>query len=104
MQLINPYFCYYCSRMLRSTNVQLPGAGNRSPKNSSYLNRLTPEQISTLDAEFNKVKTLHSTDLALLAAEMAVSEEDVQVNNVFIIFVDLRIQVLNRIRIICSRL
>ncbi|XP_046667541.1 homeodomain-only protein-like [Homalodisca vitripennis] len=43
-----------------------------------YSGRLSPEQVAMLEAEFTKVKTLHSTDLSLLAAEMAVNEKDVQ--------------------------
>ncbi|XP_075228432.1 homeodomain-only protein-like [Lycorma delicatula] len=61
--------------MLRSENPQ-----RRVPSSSSSPNysRLNPEQEATLEAEFNKMKTLHETDLALLAAEMAVSEQDVK--------------------------
>lgn len=61
--------------MLRSENPQrVP-----SSSNSSNYSRLSPQQEAILEAEFNKMKTLHETDLALLAAEMAVSERDVKV-------------------------
>ncbi|XP_054258570.1 uncharacterized protein LOC128983339 [Macrosteles quadrilineatus] len=43
-----------------------------------YSGGLTPHQVQTLEAEFAKMKTLHTTDLALLAAEMAANESDVQ--------------------------
>lgn len=46
----------------------------------SYIHRLRPEQIEALEQEFSKVKTLHTTDLELLAAEMGSSEKDIQVS------------------------
>lgn len=46
-----------------------------------YRGRLTPDQVATLEAQFAKIKTLHETDLALLAFEMAASEKDVQVSS-----------------------
>ncbi|KAK7591265.1 hypothetical protein V9T40_002878 [Parthenolecanium corni] len=58
----------------------LQSQSNRSvnDKNSSYVNRIRPEQISTLEQEFAKARTLHNTDLELLAAEMGLDERDVQ--------------------------
>lgn len=50
-------------------------------KNASYTHRIKPEQISTLEQEFAKAKTLHNTDLELLAAEMGLDEKDVQVSS-----------------------
>lgn len=47
-------------------------------KNTSYTHRIKPEQILTLEQEFAKAKTLHNTDLELLAAEMGLDEKDVQ--------------------------
>lgn len=46
-----------------------------------YTGRLRPEQVAMLEAEFLKAKTFHETDLALMAAEMAASERDVQVSS-----------------------
>ncbi|XKL63339.1 hypothetical protein PGB90_005703 [Kerria lacca] len=59
--------------MLQSQNNR-----TSNEKNSSYVNRIKPEQISALEQEFAKVKTLHNTDLELLAAEMNLDEKDVQ--------------------------
>jgi hypothetical protein len=50
----------------------------QGPKRREY--RLTPEQEAILETEFQKVKTLHATDLALLAVEMGVDEDQVQVS------------------------
>ena len=60
----------------------LPSQSTRplSEKSSSYVNRIRPEQISTLEQEFAKARTLHNTDLELLAAEMGLDERDVQVS------------------------
>ncbi|XP_014241579.1 homeodomain-only protein-like [Cimex lectularius] len=42
------------------------------------VSRLTLEQEATLETEFSKGKTLHETDLALLAAEIGANETDVR--------------------------
>lgn len=52
-------------------------------KTSSYVHRIKPEQIAVLEQEFVKAKTLHATDLELLAAEMALNEKDVQVKYIY---------------------
>lgn len=63
----------------------LQSSGNRTisinEKSASYAHRIKPEQISTLEQEFAKAKTLHNTDLELLAAEMGLDEKDVQVSH-----------------------
>ena len=58
--------------MLKSA-VESPAAESQPP-----ALRMTAEQMAVLEAEFNKMKTLHETDLELLAAEMALSEKDVK--------------------------
>lgn len=40
---------------------------------------LPEEVLEVLEAQFNKVKTLHSTDLEITAAELGVSDVDVKV-------------------------
>lgn len=60
--------------------LQSQSARSVNDKNSSYVNRIRPEQISTLEQEFAKARTLHNTDLELLAAEMGLDERDVQVS------------------------
>lgn len=50
-----------------------------STQSQEYRGQLSAEQVAMLEAEFAKAKTLHSTDLSLLAAEMAANEKEVQV-------------------------
>ncbi|RZF35443.1 hypothetical protein LSTR_LSTR015564 [Laodelphax striatellus] len=59
-------------QMLKSA-VESPAAESQPP-----ALRMTAEQMAVLEAEFNKMKTLHETDLELLAAEMALSEKRCQ--------------------------
>lgn len=40
---------------------------------------LSAEVLEILESQFNKVKTLHSTDLELIAAELGVRDIDVKV-------------------------
>ncbi|XP_025409729.1 homeodomain-only protein-like [Sipha flava] len=40
---------------------------------------LSDEVLEILEAQFNKVKTLHSTDLELIAAELGVRDVDVKI-------------------------
>lgn len=40
---------------------------------------LSDEVLEILEAQFNKVKTLHSTDLEIIAAELGVRDIDVKV-------------------------
>jgi len=40
---------------------------------------LSDEVLEVLEAQFNKVKTLHSTDLEIIAAELGVRDNDVKV-------------------------
>ncbi|XP_015364284.1 PREDICTED: homeodomain-only protein-like [Diuraphis noxia] len=39
---------------------------------------LSDEVLEVLEAQFNKVKTLHSTDLEIIAAELGVRDNDVK--------------------------
>ena len=91
-------FCNICSRMSNShiipivmengtTGTYIPPA-HRKPEqiatfepSGSYIHRLRPEHIDALEHEFTKAKTLHNTDIELLAAEMGLSEKDVQVSS-----------------------
>lgn len=41
---------------------------------------LPEEVLEVLESQFNKVKTLHSTDLEIIAAELGVRDVDVKVN------------------------
>lgn len=47
---------------------------------------LPNEVLEVLESQFNKVKTLHSTDLEIIAAELGVRDVDVKVIFSFIIF------------------
>jgi len=40
---------------------------------------LSDEVLEVLESQFNKVKTLHSTDLEIIAAELGVRDNDVKV-------------------------
>jgi len=40
---------------------------------------LSDEVLEVLESQFNKVKTLHSTDLEIIAAELGVRDCDVKV-------------------------
>lgn len=40
---------------------------------------LPEEVLEILESQFNKVKTLHSTDLEIIAAELGVNDVDVKV-------------------------
>jgi len=40
---------------------------------------LSDEVLEVLESQFNKVKTLHSTDLEIIAAELGVRDYDVKV-------------------------
>jgi len=40
---------------------------------------LSDEVLEVLESQFNKVKTLHSTDLEIIAAELGVRDSDVKV-------------------------
>ncbi|XP_022177575.1 homeodomain-only protein-like [Myzus persicae] len=39
---------------------------------------LSDEVLEVLESQFNKVKTLHSTDLEIIAAELGVRDNDVK--------------------------
>lgn len=43
--------------------------------------KIAPEQESALDAHFIRNKTMHPSDVAILAAETGLSEEQVQVRS-----------------------
>lgn len=60
------------------------GRDDRNFRDYNY--RLTPDQLRTLESEFSRGRTLHSTDLALLAMEMGADEKDVQVTFLFTLF------------------
>lgn len=47
---------------------------------------LSNEVLEVLESQFSKVKTLHSTDLEIIAAELGVRDIDVKVIFSFIIF------------------
>lgn len=47
---------------------------------------LSSEVLEVLESQFNKVKTLHSTDLEILAAELGVRDIDVKVKKVYYIY------------------
>lgn len=53
-----------------------------SNKNGNANLSLSSEVLEVLESQFNKVKTLHSTDLEILAAELGVRDIDVKVKNV----------------------
>lgn len=59
--------------------MQSPQQPSPTTQAMVYRGRLSPEQVATLESEFGKLKTLHTTDLSLIAAEMAANEKDVQV-------------------------
>ncbi|XP_046993676.1 homeodomain-only protein-like [Schistocerca americana] len=60
--------------MLRSVSPQLsPGSNSSTPPPS-----LTPDQASVLEAQFQRLKNPHPTDLILLAAETGLDERQVQ--------------------------
>lgn len=44
---------------------------------------LSDEVLEVLESQFNKVKTLHSTDLEIIAAELGVRDIDVKVKKYF---------------------
>lgn len=50
-----------------------------SNKTQSDKMPLSAEVLEILESQFNKVKTLHSTDLEIIAAELGVSDIDVKV-------------------------
>lgn len=50
-----------------------------SNKTQSDKMTLSAEVLEILESQFNKVKTLHSTDLEIIAAELGVSDIDVKV-------------------------
>jgi len=45
---------------------------------------LSDEVLEVLEAQFNKVKTLHSTDLEIIAAELGVRDNDVKVISTYL--------------------
>ncbi|XP_026688796.1 uncharacterized protein LOC113473310, partial [Diaphorina citri] len=45
----------------------------------SFNPRLTPDQEASLESQFSRAKTLHATDLEILAAEMGVDDKEVKV-------------------------
>lgn len=53
-----------------------------SNKNGNANISLSSEVLEVLESQFNKVKTLHSTDLEILAAELGVRDIDVKVKSV----------------------
>lgn len=57
-----------------------------SNKNGNTDIPLSSEVLEVLESQFNKVKTLHSTDLEILAAELGVRDIDVKVKNVSLIY------------------
>lgn len=54
-----------------------------SNKNGNANISLSSEVLEVLESQFNKVKTLHSTDLEILAAELGVRDIDVKVKSVY---------------------
>ncbi|XP_069674153.1 homeodomain-only protein-like [Periplaneta americana] len=60
--------------MLKSVSPQLSPNSNPEPR----VVRLTAEQEQVLEAQFERLKNPHSTDLVLLAAETGLQEADVQ--------------------------
>ncbi|KAI5749328.1 homeodomain-only protein-like [Diaphorina citri] len=44
----------------------------------SFNPRLTPDQEASLESQFSRAKTLHATDLEILAAEMGVDDKEVK--------------------------
>lgn len=45
----------------------------------SFNPKLTADQEAALESQFSRAKTLHATDLEILAAEMGVDDKDVKV-------------------------
>lgn len=50
-----------------------------SNKTENHNRPLPDEVLEVLESQFNKVKTLHSTDLEIIAAELGVQDVDVKV-------------------------
>lgn len=50
-----------------------------SNKTENHNILLPDEVLEVLESQFNKVKTLHSTDLEIIAAELGVRDIDVKV-------------------------
>lgn len=50
-----------------------------SNKTENHNIPLPDEVLEVLESQFNKVKTLHSTDLEIIAAELGVRDVDVKV-------------------------
>lgn len=50
-----------------------------SNKTENHNITLPDEVLEILESQFNKVKTLHSTDLEIIAAELGVRDVDVKV-------------------------
>lgn len=57
-----------------------------SNKSENDNRPLSDEVLEILESQFNKVKTFHSTDLEIIAAELGVRDIDVKVKNDFILF------------------
>lgn len=52
-----------------------------SPDEMNEKPKISPDQESALDMHFNRNKTMHASDVAILSAETGLSEEQVQVCN-----------------------
>ncbi|KAK4007944.1 Homeodomain-only protein [Daphnia magna] len=49
-----------------------------SPDEMNEKPKISPDQESALDMHFNRNKTMHASDVAILSAETGLSEEQVQ--------------------------
>jgi hypothetical protein len=54
-----------------------------SPDEMNEKPKMSADQESALDMHFNRNKTMHASDVAILSAETGLSEEQVQVFFVF---------------------
>ncbi|KAI5712994.1 hypothetical protein M8J75_012886 [Diaphorina citri] len=62
-----------------STTMNTPVPIQHTQKPLSFNPRLTPDQEASLESQFSRAKTLHATDLEILAAEMGVDDKEVKI-------------------------
>lgn len=62
-----------------------------SPDEMNEKPKMSADQESALDMHFNRNKTMHASDVAILSAETGLSEEQVQVLSSFSFFLLLRL-------------
>lgn len=55
---------------------------SNTTENSNFP--LPDEVLEVLESQFNKLKTLHSTDLEIIAAELGVNDVDVKVKKKYV--------------------